>query len=209
MTRSWEDRVEECEAKTRQEDSSGQCQLPAGWGTGHPGYGRCKFHGGSTATHQASADRARWSRQASTYGAPREVGPEQAIEEEIERAAGVIEWLQARIDEAADGALPEQAILKIWGEERDRLAKVSKMALDYGMAERQVAIAEEQGRQVAGVIERILSDLRLDADQSARAGAIVRGRLMELAVSDASETRSSAGWEGPQPFALEAHTDEE
>jgi len=34
-----------CGAKTR---SGGRCQLPAGWGTDHPGVGRCKLHGGAT-----------------------------------------------------------------------------------------------------------------------------------------------------------------
>jgi hypothetical protein len=32
-----------CGAKTR---SGTPCQLPAGWGTDHPGEGRCKLHGG-------------------------------------------------------------------------------------------------------------------------------------------------------------------
>jgi hypothetical protein len=32
-----------CDAKTR---AGGKCQRPAGWGTDHPGEGRCKLHGG-------------------------------------------------------------------------------------------------------------------------------------------------------------------
>jgi hypothetical protein len=32
-----------CGAKTRSGDA---CRLPAGWGTDHPGTGRCKLHGG-------------------------------------------------------------------------------------------------------------------------------------------------------------------
>jgi hypothetical protein len=35
-----------CGAKKRQGD--GVCRHPAGWGTSHPGFGRCKAHGGST-----------------------------------------------------------------------------------------------------------------------------------------------------------------
>jgi len=34
-----------CGAKTR---DGGTCGQPAGWGTDHPGEGRCKFHGGAT-----------------------------------------------------------------------------------------------------------------------------------------------------------------
>jgi hypothetical protein len=32
----------------RKTGGSGYCQHEAGWGTDHPGVGRCKFHGGNT-----------------------------------------------------------------------------------------------------------------------------------------------------------------
>lgn len=32
----------------RKTDGDGYCKHEAGWGTDHPGRGRCKFHGGST-----------------------------------------------------------------------------------------------------------------------------------------------------------------
>src|SRR3954447_9014977 len=39
-----------CGAKTKQDSPRGAkgspCQRPAGWGTNHSGYGRCKLHGG-------------------------------------------------------------------------------------------------------------------------------------------------------------------
>lgn len=35
-----------CNARRKQEE--GYCQLPSGWGTDHPGLGRCKLHGGAT-----------------------------------------------------------------------------------------------------------------------------------------------------------------
>ena len=39
-----------CGAKTRHnhDKNGGFCQLPAGFGTDHPGEGRCKYHGGAT-----------------------------------------------------------------------------------------------------------------------------------------------------------------
>lgn len=36
---------ETCDAQNRDGDP---CSLPAGWGTDHPGEGRCKHHGGAT-----------------------------------------------------------------------------------------------------------------------------------------------------------------
>lgn len=44
-----------CGGKTRGTRKGGECQQPAGWGTSHPGYGRCKLHGGSTQTQTAKA----------------------------------------------------------------------------------------------------------------------------------------------------------
>lgn len=38
-----------CGARKRQPAHPGErCRRPAGWGTEHPGWGRCKLHGGST-----------------------------------------------------------------------------------------------------------------------------------------------------------------
>jgi len=35
-----------CGSQTRQSESRPVCHRPAGWGTSHPGVGRCKLHGG-------------------------------------------------------------------------------------------------------------------------------------------------------------------
>jgi hypothetical protein len=41
------DRFPRCDARHRKQPEL-RCQLPAGWGTSHPGSGRCKHHGGSS-----------------------------------------------------------------------------------------------------------------------------------------------------------------
>jgi hypothetical protein len=41
------DRFPPCDARHRKQPEL-RCQLPAGWGTSHPGSGRCKHHGGSS-----------------------------------------------------------------------------------------------------------------------------------------------------------------
>jgi hypothetical protein len=57
----------------------------------------------------------------------------------------------------------------------------SKMALDAGVAERQVRVAEAQGELLASVIKAILGDLGLSKDQQAVAPGIVRRHLIALA----------------------------
>src|SRR5690348_9736507 len=44
-----------CGAKTRQDESAATCGQMAGWGTGHPGIGHCKLHGGNTGTQRTAA----------------------------------------------------------------------------------------------------------------------------------------------------------
>jgi hypothetical protein len=45
-----------CGARTRAPSRRGRpCRKPAGWGTGHLGYGPCRLHGGSTRAHVMKA----------------------------------------------------------------------------------------------------------------------------------------------------------
>jgi hypothetical protein len=74
--------------------------------------------------------------------------------------------------------------LNIWITTRqnsvDRLAKFSKMALDAGIQERAVRIAETAGEGLATAIRNILTGLQLTYEQELRAPEIVRAALEEL-----------------------------
>lgn len=78
-------------------------------------------------------------------------------------------------------AAPE---MNIWVRARqealDRVARYSKMALDAGVAERQVQLAERYGAMIADVIGHILSGLDLSAAQKRKAPALVKGGLALL-----------------------------
>jgi hypothetical protein len=68
--------------------------------------------------------------------------------------------------------------VRLYQEERDRLVRVAKAAIDAGVAERQVRITEEQARQLARVVSAIVIDLGHDlADDRVR--EVVRLRLLE------------------------------
>ena len=69
----------------------------------------------------------------------------------------------------------------VYGEWIDRSAKHAKLALDAGIEERKVRIAEAQGELLASVIKAILGDLDLNKKQQADAPAIVRRHLLALA----------------------------
>ncbi len=82
-----------CAANKRQQE--GTCRRPAGYGTSHPGIGRCKYHGGSTPTHVASVELSQAKSVAQLFGVPREVHPVDGLMEEYWRTAGLIDVYEA------------------------------------------------------------------------------------------------------------------
>jgi hypothetical protein len=85
-----------CGAKKRQ--GEGTCARPAGWGTSHPGVGRCKLHGGSTQSHDAAAQ----TQQAETvvrklWAGLEDASPVKDPVDALGRLAGALEQL---VDEA-------------------------------------------------------------------------------------------------------------
>lgn len=176
----------------------GTCTLVKGFGTSHVGYGRCKHHGGSTPAGVISAERERVRTSILTYGGPIEVEPGVALLQEVHRTAGHVAYLGtivADLEKAqltgpvgSEGVTEGGIIMhpaykpSVWLEmyhtERTHLARVCKMALDAGVAERQVRVAEQQGELFAGAIRAILTDLGVMGDP--RAPEIVRRHLMAL-----------------------------
>ncbi|WP_113699708.1 hypothetical protein [Nonomuraea lactucae] len=140
-------------------------------------------------------------RAVATYGLPREVDPAAALLEEVHRTAGHVAWLQEKVreideDDLVWGVVEEvdkgageftgvdvtkaakpNVWLELYHRERAHLAKVAKDALAAGIAERQVRLAEQQGALIVGVIQRILDDLSLTAEQRARVPEVVPRHL--------------------------------
>ena len=145
-----------------------------------------------------------------TDGSPIDVEPHVALIEKVRRTAGHVAWLNEvvsdllhegdgyseSIDEDGKRTLRPKTGLKqmdmsgkfekpsawveLYQEERRMLATVCKMALDAGVAERQVALAEAQGEMLASVIKAILGDLGLSKEQQREAPAVVRRHLTAL-----------------------------
>ncbi|MEU3452156.1 hypothetical protein ABZ671_00735 [Micromonospora sp. NPDC006766] len=74
-----------------------------------------------------------------------------------------------------------RAIAKLEADERDRAANFAAKAVAAGIAERQVRLAERQGAMLAEVIRRILGDLNLTPEQSARVSEVVPRHLRAVA----------------------------
>jgi hypothetical protein len=155
-----------------------------------PGLTVCVKHGGGQpkARKAGTARRAEEKARAAVaaYGLPRDVSPTEALLEEVRWSAGHVAWLRDIIGDAAEGLRLDttaegQALLDLYGQERDRLVRIAKTTLDAGVEERRVQLAESQGALVAGAIRRILVRLNLTAEQEALVGVVVPSELRALA----------------------------
>lgn len=122
----------------------------------------CVAHGGRAPQVRAAAERRISEGQVrKQLGIPLDVHPLEALLQAVHEAAGNVEMLRSLVaDEAnttplydAYGKPHTHPVLAFYNEERDRLARFSKLALDAGVDERRVRLAEAMGRSMAKVIE--------------------------------------------------------
>lgn len=175
-----------CGAKKRAKNGGGTCTLTAGWGTNHPGFGNCKFHMGSTPSNVKAAAKEEALKALESmpaFGVGIEVDPNAALLACVNRSAGMVAWLEFKlqtIEESAYTISNERGDTKlsVWIElhaaERERLARFCKLALDAGVAERQVRIAEAQGGLIARLMKGVLGDLNLTKEQRELSQQVVR-----------------------------------
>lgn len=179
--RAWLGKVPECGAPTKQGDGS-PCKLPAGAGTDHKGVGKCKLHFGATPSHGVAAVR----EVAARASAPQWVDPAQALLSEVHRSAGVVAYIEQQVQWlSGNEMLVTKTSVSPWmieyRNERAHLAKVAATALQAGVAERHVRLAEQQGQLVAVAIQNVLGELDLSPQQRSVAPALIRRHLMSLA----------------------------
>jgi hypothetical protein len=115
-----------------------------------------------------------------------DVDPWEAIEVAMRRAFAWSAWYQAKLATVVDDdALRPGGEAYDWvrGSERttEAAARYAKMALDAGVAERQVQAVELQGALIAQVLSTTLHELGLDDATEVRARGIMEVALRQLA----------------------------
>lgn len=203
--------TDKCGAKKKNGDF---CELDAGWGTDHTGSGPCKFHGGSTPNAILNAARAK----ATVMGVAIDVSPHEALLQCIRIMAGQVMYCNEMISQLSpedalghpmeyverDGYTSEEGrvsyeetrkkvpMMNIWIRTRDtsldRLAKFSKMALDAGVNERRVQVAEGLAGALAPALRAMFNDLGLTERQKKIAPELLQKAMLTLEgeVMDAS-----------------------
>lgn len=169
-----------CGAKKKKTGES--CRALAGQGTSHLGIGRCKFHGGSTPNHQKAAVVVEAKRRMVTLGRPIEVQPHDALLALLHTSAGHVAWINQEIADANLRTFEGQVLTQLYGEERDRMARIAEVCIRAGISERLVEMAEKMGEMIAPVLKAVFEDpeLELSAVQRRQLPEVVRRHLATL-----------------------------
>lgn len=165
------------------------CKLPSGHGTDHLGWGRCKWHGGVTPSGKKSAAKDMAGALIKFYGGPVDTNPIDALLDEVRRTAGHVSFLGQKVSgwqfsvEDGEGVPIElKGWIDLYQSERAHLVRVSTAALNAGVNERLVALAEHQGMRLADAIDQILAGLQLSVEQRRLVPEIVPAALRNLRV---------------------------
>jgi hypothetical protein len=176
-TREQRDKHALCSAKKKNGEP---CRKFAGEGTDHPGVGRCKYHLGRTDAHKKNAVKVEAQRRLMVIGKEIDIDPINALLWTVRLSAGHCFLIQSELakHKQPTKTFEGQVLLRLWNEERERLAKTAKLAVDAGVAEKAIRLAETYGEMLAKLITGILGDLNLTAAQKANEREVVRKHLM-------------------------------
>ena len=148
-----------CGARTKR--SGEPCGHRAGWGTDHPGFGRCKLHGGCSPSGRAAAQRQMAAAAVQRFALAVDVDPHEALLQDIQRTAGIVAYCERQIDFEEPDSI-------VFGIARE----VERSDADGGYSQ-----VERQGQIIAEVIRGALVDLGV-ADHPDVAAAV--GRRLRL-----------------------------
>ncbi len=114
-----------------------------------------------------------------TYGGPVDAPADEVMADLIATAYGHVTWLAAAIAQAASLGDVDRFLIERYDAERILLARMTKDALGVGIAERQVKLAEDQGRRISALMRDILADVfaalaQAAADESLTVDVLVR-----------------------------------
>lgn len=157
------------------------CRKEAGWGTDHLGTGRCKNHLGSTSKGAVAAAK----EELAGMAVPLPVSPGQAVLGVLQLAAGQLAFCAHKVSELDDKEFWEKTIagevpnrwIRLQRSVMHDIEKFSKTAHAMGISEREMALAEAQTLMMGELLEAVVSELGLSAEQRRQMGPAIRKHM--------------------------------
>ena len=163
-----------CGAAKRQ--GAGTCGQPAGWGTVHPGFGRCKLHGGGSPAGVKAAAAAEGKYLLGVLAPARE--PVDDPSRELRRVGAIVlTWMEACADAISDlknfrfldakGAEQLRSEIPMFERSMDRAAALLATLAKLGLDEREVAVSEAKAQMLLRALEAGLAENGITGPQAA------------------------------------------
>lgn len=161
-----------------------QCTKRAGQGTDHEGVGLCYEHGGIYGVGKVQGA----ILMANAYAQELNVTPWEALLSQVRLLANQVEWLKIRVRDAEskgnDAAIrpggPDYDWVLMLEARGERLAKVSKMAIDAGVAERLVKQIELEAEAMFRAALTGLDAAGIEGEAREKFLASMSGKLLEI-----------------------------
>lgn len=161
-----------------------ECTNPAGYLTDHAGVGHCRYHGGHFGKNLAIGV---WL-MAQAYAQELNVTPWEALLQQVRMLAGQVAYLQQKVgwlerEFGADAIAPGGAAwewVELLEKRGDRLARVAKMAIDAGVAERLVRQVELEAELMLKATTHALDAIGVTGDDKERALELIGMKMLEL-----------------------------
>jgi hypothetical protein len=151
-----------CGGRTRR---GTECGREPGWGTDHVGFGRCKLHGGCTPNGKAQGARLMALAELGPMGGEVDVNPLDALLYTVRRGSGLAALYRLQAEACAADGKDAAMYADLEAKALADLARWAKMAIDAGVAERMVRIAEGTGERLASALEEALEGVELPPGQ--------------------------------------------
>jgi P27 family predicted phage terminase small subunit len=141
-----------CGAKKKQ--SEGTCTQAAGWGTPHPGTGRCKLHGGCAPSSVIAGMNAQAQRLLYQHDAPPVTDPLSALQRLAGRAAAWEDIIGEKVNElhslrySTEGGEQLRAEIAVMERAMDRLGKLLVDIAKLGIEDRLAGVREATARML-------------------------------------------------------------
>lgn len=175
-----------CGAPTKKQGRT--CRRAAGEGTPHLGRGPCRWHGGMLPNVIRHHARQEAREIAVEWGIEMDIDPFGGIMLSVRMAYGAVQAFKARVQPDSEPSSPE---VIAWMAAQKHAAQIAKMAIDAGIAERQVQLAERMAEMIAMAHEDAIADEGLPPEQAARIAQRFSAGLLKLEAGEVIEGSES------------------